>query len=388
MNVVLVFVVMSSATLLITFTLFGNTLVTFGDLFVAWTALEARSEQRAATKIAGTSTLSMQAVPMIKLTLTNEGDVSVGRFEDWDVIFETQLSSTLGVSYLTYTTSTSPAQNQWTFLGIYLNAASSTPEIADPGILDPNEQMVVLANPSPAHGGNTYGRAIFVTPTGATTSVTVFKRRLLHVLDRADLTVYQYKDDGTLFATSSLDSLNADAVGITTDDLNFWTTDAVDDLVYKYDSDFSASTTWSQAAANTDGVGLTTNATSTWVVDADTDHQVYRYNATGTLVSQFGLSASSTDPQGITTDGTNIWVVDEVDNEVYKYDMDGVSVSSFSLTGANHDPTGITTDGKLIWVVDALDDKIYAYSMSGTFSKEFSLAAANADPQGLTVSPR
>ena len=387
MNVVLVYVIMSSATILITFTLFGNTLAVFGDLFEGWTALEARSEQRAATKIAGPSDLSMQAVPMIKLTLTNEGNVPVAPFADWDVIFETQLSSALDVSYLTYTTTTSPAKNQWTVLGIYLNAASSTPEIADPGLLDPGEQMVVLANPSPAHGGNSYGRATFVTPNGATTSVTVFKRRLLHVLDKADLTAYQYKDDGTLFATSSLDSLNADATGITTDDLNFWTTDAVDDLVYKYDSDLSTSTTWSQAPANADGVGLTSYATSTWIVDA-VDDEVYEYNATGTLVSQFGLDTANTDPQGITTDGTNIWVVDEIDDVVFKYDMGGASVSSFLLTAANQDPTGMTTDGTLIWVADAVDDKVYAYSMSGIFSTEFSLATANADPQGLTVSPR
>ena len=387
MNAVLVFVFMSAASILITFTLIGDTLVQFGDLFESWTALEARSERRAATRIAGTSDLSMQAVPMIKLTLTNEGDISLGPFADWDVIFETQLSSALGVSYLTYTSSTSPGQNQWTVLGIYLNAASSTPEIADPGILDPNEQMVVLANPSPAHGGNTFGRATFVTPNGAAISVTVFKRRLLHVLDTADLTVYQYQDDGTLFATSSLDSLNADAMGITTDDLNFWTTDAVDDRVYKYDSDLSTSTTWSQDAANADGVGLTSYATSTWTVDA-VDDQVYRYDATGTLVSQFALAVGNTDPQGITSDGTNIWVVDELDDQAYKYDMDGASVSSFSLTAANRDPTGMTTDGTLIWVVDAVDGKVYAYSMNGTFITEFSLGAANADPHGLTVSPR
>ena len=387
MSAVVVFVLTSAASILIIFTLIGNTLVVFGDLFGAWNGLESRSEERAASKIAGPSDLSMQALPMIELTLTNEGDIPLGPFEDWDVIFETQLSSTLGVSYLTYTSSTSPGQNQWTVLGIYLNAASSTPEIADPGILDPGEQMVVLANPSPAHGGNTYGRATFVTPNGLTTRVTVFKRRLLHVLDKTDLAVYQYKGDGTLFATSSIDSLNADAVGITTDDLNFWTTDTVDDLVYKYSSDLSTSTTWSQDPANADGVGLTSFATSTWIVDA-VDNQVYKYKNTGGLLSQFPLSAGNTDPQGITTDGTNIWVADEVDDVVYKYDMDGESVSSFPLTAANHDPTGVTTDGTLIWVVDAVDDKVYAYSMSGTFSTEFSLAAANADPQGLTVSPR
>ena len=47
---------------MITFKLIGNTLVEFGDLFESWAALEARSEQRAATKIAGRSDLSMQAV--------------------------------------------------------------------------------------------------------------------------------------------------------------------------------------------------------------------------------------------------------------------------------------------------------------------------------------
>ena len=388
MNVLVVFIFTSSASLLIIFTLIGSSLNEYGDLVGSWSALEKRSERRAATKIAGDSDLSMQAVPLIKLTLTNEGDVPIGQFADWDVIFVTQLSSALSVSYLTYTSSTSPVENQWAVLGIYLNAASSTPEIANPGIFDPGEQMVVLANPSPAHGGNTYGRAIFVTPNGATASVTVFKRRLLHVLDTADLTVYQYMDDGTLFATSSLDSLNADAAGITTDDLNFWTADAGDNLVYKYDSDFSTSTTWSQAADNADGVGLTGYATSTWVVDA-VDDQVYRYNtSTGALVSQFVLAAANTDPRGITTDGANIWVVDEVDDEVFKYDMDGASVSSFSLTAANQNPTGMTSDGTLIWVVDVVNAKVYTYSMNGIFSTEFSLAAANADPQGLTVSPR
>ncbi len=254
MNVVVVFVLMAGASIVVTFTLIGDTIVTFGDLFGSWTALEERSEEWAATRLVGPTDLSMQTVPRIRLTLTNDGDAPLGAFADWDVIIETQLSSTLGISYLTYTTSTSPDKDQWAVEGIYLNAASSTPEIADPGLLDPGEQMVVLANPDPAHGGNTYGRVVFVTPNGASTSATVYKRRLIHVLDKADLVAYQYKDDGTFFASSSLDSLNADAMGITTDDFNFWTTDSVDDLAYKYESDLSTSTTWSQNAANVDVV--------------------------------------------------------------------------------------------------------------------------------------
>ena len=138
----------------------------FDDVTGSWRVLQDRSDRQVDTRISGPIGLSLSATSTLQITLTNDGDAALGRFSDWDVIFEVQKVPGLGISYLRYTTSTSPATGEWTAKGIYLNAASSTPEIIDPGVFNPGEEMVVLANPSPSVTGNTYNRAIFSTPNG------------------------------------------------------------------------------------------------------------------------------------------------------------------------------------------------------------------------------
>ena len=88
----------------------------------------------------------------------------VARFSDWAVLFKVQKSPAL--AYLTYTTSTSPGSNQWSVKGIYLYATSSMPEVMDPGVFNPGEEMVVLANPSPLVLDGTHDRVTCVTPDG------------------------------------------------------------------------------------------------------------------------------------------------------------------------------------------------------------------------------
>ena len=383
---VIIFFVLMATMMSVVFTLGRDLLGVFTDMRDSWALLETRSTQRADTIITGPGSLSVQTVPKIRITLTNEGDIAVGRFGDWDVIFEIQQSPGLAITRLAHTTSSFPASNEWTVQGIYLDATALTGEIVDPGILNPGEEMIVLANPNPPFGGDRYGRVIFVTSNGATAKVMLLKSRLLHVLDQADLTVYRYKDDGTLTATSTLDGQNGDGRGMTGDDIDFWTTDLVDDKAYKYSADFSLVTSWDQDPANQDAAGLTIDGNDIWVVDSQ-DDRVYKYDKSGKYVSDFPLTFANATSTGITTDGTNIWVVD-ADDKVYKYDMIGTYVAEFGLTTANADPTGITTDGTNIWVVDAVDDKAYRYDMTGTFVSDFSLSAANGDPQGLTVTPR
>ena len=95
-------------------------------------------------------------------------------FDDWDLIFEVQEDPGLDVVYLTYSSTTPPATSTWAVQGIYLNASSSTAEIVDPGIFNPGEEMVIVANPSPSVVANTYDRVTFVTPNGIVTKV-IFK---------------------------------------------------------------------------------------------------------------------------------------------------------------------------------------------------------------------
>ena len=155
--------------MLVTLSTIGrDMLVTFGGVADAWTDLRTRTEVMQQTRIAGPVGLSVAATSTVQITVTNEGDASLGRFDDWDVILKTQQSPGLGISYLGYTTSTSPAANQWTVEGIYLDASSDPKkaEIVGPGLLDPGEAMIVVANPSPAVKADTYDRATFVTPNG------------------------------------------------------------------------------------------------------------------------------------------------------------------------------------------------------------------------------
>ena len=149
-------------------------MASFTDVTTSWDVLQQRADSRADTRIAGPLGLTVSATSTVEITLVNEGDSALALFADWDVLFEVQESPGLAIAYLTYTTSTSPSANQWAIKGIYLNAASSTPETIDPGVFNPGEEMVIVANPSPSVQSGTHDRASFVTPNGSTAKV-IFK---------------------------------------------------------------------------------------------------------------------------------------------------------------------------------------------------------------------
>ena len=149
----------------------GDMMGAFDSTTESWIAMQSRIEERADTRVTGPTGLSVSATSTVALTMVNEGDVTLGRFADWDVIFEIQENPGIDFAYLTYTTNATPAANEWTVQGIFLNAASSIAEIVDPGVFNPGEEMVILANPSPSVTANTVDRATIVTPNGVTTTV-------------------------------------------------------------------------------------------------------------------------------------------------------------------------------------------------------------------------
>ena len=174
MHNVITFMLTVAVMMSIVLTVGDNLLSTFSDVTGAWTVMLERVELAEKTKVGGPVGLSMSASSTVEITLSNQGDVSLARFDDWDVIFEIQGSPGFDVAYLAYSTSTPPTTNMWAVQGIFANAASSTPEVADPGVLNPGEEMVVVANPSPSVVANTYDRATFVTPNGVVAKV-IFK---------------------------------------------------------------------------------------------------------------------------------------------------------------------------------------------------------------------
>ena len=373
-----------------TFFIMGRELfVTFVSVMEGWEAQQLRLEKRSKTGIVGPFGLAITEGSTIDITISNIGDEPLSKFEDWDVIFELQDSSSLNFAYLAYTESASPAANEWTVSGVYIDASALTAEVVDPNVLNPGEEMIIRANPSPSVVAGYYDRATISTPNGVTVKVVFRVKTTLYVADGSDALAYKYDDAGSWLGSEFLILDNGDAVGIATDDTDFWTTDLTDDLVYKYATNFVSGGSWAQDAANLDGAGITTDGANIWIVD-EVDDTVYKYDMVGAPVSSFLLTPANATSTGITTNSTNIWVVDSGTLKAYKYDMVGALVSSFSLTAANTAPTGITTNGSNIWVVDSETLKVYKYEMDGTYvtDGDITLDSANTDPSGLTVLPR
>ena len=164
---------------------------------------------------------------------------------------------------------------------------------------------------------------------------------------------YEYDHWGVLTKTWSLNSGNADARGITTDDTSVWVVDRSDERVYKYDTAMVFQSSFNLDPDNGDPGGITTDGVFIWVVD-ESDEKVYKYDLAGGRVSagDFDLDSDNEDPRGISTDGASVLVTDRSDDEVYQYDLLGTSLGTFELAGANKRSEGLTTDGSSIWVVD------------------------------------
>ena len=108
--------------------------------------------------------------PDVDISLRNTGQVPLANFDRWDVViryYQKTNNRELTVRRLVYTSGT-PTDGQWTVEGIYLDASSSTPEVFDPGILNPGEEVVLRLTISPAVPNNTDNLVKIATDNGVT----------------------------------------------------------------------------------------------------------------------------------------------------------------------------------------------------------------------------
>jgi len=109
----------------------------------------------------------------VDITLRNSGNVKLADFSQWDVILQyTDFGATPRLGWFTYS-SGAGAPGQWT-KDIY-QIATSSPEVFDPGILNPGEEMVIKVQVNYTVGSGTTNRAAIATPNGITASA-VFTR--------------------------------------------------------------------------------------------------------------------------------------------------------------------------------------------------------------------
>ncbi|HEX77525.1 MAG TPA: hypothetical protein G4O03_03815 [Dehalococcoidia bacterium] len=110
---------------------------------------------------------------IVEITLRNEGEAALGDFPRWDVVVQYYgADGNYYIKWLPYTEGApDPENNEWAVSGIYLDAQGGTPEVFEPGILNPQEEVVIQIGLTPGVEVDSTNWAIIVTPNGVVTSV-------------------------------------------------------------------------------------------------------------------------------------------------------------------------------------------------------------------------
>lgn len=141
-------------------------------LAASWREMESRTEEQSRTQLNLIDAQTANGGTLIDLTLRNEGQAKLTDFDRWDVVLQYYAD---GGTYITdwypYTGGSFPGIHHWAVVGIYFDAGLGTPEVYDPGILDPGEEMVVRIQVMPPVGSGTINRATLATVNGFTDSI-------------------------------------------------------------------------------------------------------------------------------------------------------------------------------------------------------------------------
>ncbi len=141
---------------------------------VAWKQMESVTGEIARTNITSLGAETADGVT-VDWALANAGETKLRDFDHWDVILQYyDESQNYSIKRLSYTSGT-PADNEWTVEGIYLDVASETPEVFEPGIFNPDEEMKIRMVVNPAVGTPNANLLTAATANGVHVSA-IFKR--------------------------------------------------------------------------------------------------------------------------------------------------------------------------------------------------------------------
>ena len=145
-------------------------------LFVAWQEMDERLTKRYKTDLALIQADTLNGGSVVEITVKNEGETKLADYDEWDVVlnyYTEWITKPYRIEYFPY--SAGIGDDQWTVTGIYSDASESMPEVYEPGILNPGEEMVVWVRVNPSVGTGTTNLATVATLNGITAS-TVFTR--------------------------------------------------------------------------------------------------------------------------------------------------------------------------------------------------------------------
>ena len=166
METVLTAFIVITILLFVGLTLFQGFLEAQDDMQVSWQEMEARIEQQSRTTLTPLNAESKSSGSVIELTLRNDGSTKLADFAEWDVIVQHySASSAYYVSWLPYV-DYEPTGSEWTVVGIYRDTAASLPEVFDPDILNPGEEILLRIRVMPPVGPTTVNLAMVSTDDG------------------------------------------------------------------------------------------------------------------------------------------------------------------------------------------------------------------------------
>ena len=154
-------------------TLTNAALSSASDISLSWGDMTDRVADRARTELQLITADIVGSGTNIDISLRNSGQTALREFSKWDAVisyYATSSNANLNITRMTYTTSSSPSNGQWTVVGVYLNAGTAEAEVYEPNVFNPGEEMIVRLNVTPAIPTTTDNLATIGTANGVTLS--------------------------------------------------------------------------------------------------------------------------------------------------------------------------------------------------------------------------
>jgi len=166
-------------------TLAGGMIATQDTLRAAWKDAESRWEMATNTAISSVSVPLTKQITnsgvQARISFRNVGSTKIADFAHWNVI--TEYYNTQGhyqIESLRYVKGV-PLQNEWSVEKIYIDSQKKIAEQIEPGVFDPGEEIVLVAQLSQPVGAGLQFTATAITPAGQHASV-IYARNVPPIL--------------------------------------------------------------------------------------------------------------------------------------------------------------------------------------------------------------
>lgn len=135
-----------------TLALQGASLSSASEISKAWGNMTDRTGERARTELTLLTADIAGTGANIDISFRSTGQTALADFSRWDVMiryYQTSNNQDMRTLWLPYSTEAQPPDGEWTVSGLYL-VVDSVPEVYEPNVFNPGEEMVIRLNITPA----------------------------------------------------------------------------------------------------------------------------------------------------------------------------------------------------------------------------------------------